>query len=288
LAPSNSSPDGGIDRRARGGPILEAMPTGPDLARAIATLLPHPVPVTVRENPRVRGVTLRFMPGHGLEVTAGPGVPADWLLAAVTRRRDWLVRVCERLAAEGGLPDATPVPRPERLVLTAFAREWRVHYVARDRAGCLLSVRGPGAVVVSGAVEDAGAVAGVLAAFCRDRAGELLRRALAETSREARLPYAGVTIRAQRTRWGSCTAKGRVSLNYTLAFLPWELTRLVLLHELCHTRELNHSARFWTLLERHIPGCREIDARLGAARHYLPLWLLRQASPRRGCDRAVP
>jgi predicted metal-dependent hydrolase len=245
------------------------------MVQAIAALLPRPVPVVVRVSARVRGVTLRFRAGQGLEVTAGPGVPADWLLAAVTKRREWLILVCERLAAEGGLPGETPALRPERLVLTAFGRQWRISYVARDRPECLLTVRGPEALVVSGAVADATAVAGVLAAFCRDRAGELLRQALAAVSREAGLPYAGVTIRAQRTRWGSCSAKGHINLNYTLSFLPWELCRVVLLHELCHTRELNHGPRFWALLERHLPGCRELDAKLNVARHYLPLWLSR-------------
>ncbi len=131
-------------------------------------------------------------------------------------------------------------------------------------------------------MRDVAAVSGVLTAFCRDRGGALLRQALAAVSKESGLAYDGVTIRAQRTRWGSCTAKGHISLNYTLAFLPWELTRLVLLHELCHTRELNHSARFWNLLEGYVPGCRMVDARLGAARHYLPLWLRQDftAAPR--------
>lgn len=262
---ANTSP---ADRSQRVCPVPDTT-----LADAIAALLPHPVPVTVRVRANMRGVTLRFVPGRGLLVSTGPGVPTDWMLSAVARRRDWLATVCERLAAEGGLPGTVAVPRPERLVLTAFDRQWRVDYVRRDHPGCLLTVRGPGAVVVSGAVDEPGAVALVLAAFCRDRAGELLRRALAEASRDAGLPYAGVGIRAQRTRWGSCTAKGRINLNYTLAFLPWELTRLVLLHELCHTRELNHSARFWALLERYEPDCRTLDARLNIARHYLPLWL---------------
>ena len=245
-------------------------------AQAIAAFLPRPIPVVVRTSGRVRGISLRFVPERGLEVVTAPGIPADTLIQAVGQRREWLVRVCERLAAEGNLPGGAPAPRPARLVLTAFAREYRVDYLARDRSGCLLSVRGPDAVVISGAVNDGASVAAVLAAFCRDRAGALLRRALATVSQEANLPYSGVTIRAQRTRWGSCTAKGRISLNYTLAFLPWELTRLVLLHELCHTVELNHSPRFWALLDRHLPGCRGIDARLASARHYLPLWLRRE------------
>ncbi len=239
--------------------------------------MPSPVPVSVRLSARARGVLLRFLPDKGLEVVAPPGLPAHVLAQAVESRREWIEAVGSRLAAEGSL--AGGAPRPERLVLTAFGRQWRLTYLFRDRAGCAVQMRGPGEAVVSGAVSDNAAVAKGLAAFCRDRAGTLLRAALADISQEAGLPYAGVSIRAQRTRWGSCTAKGRVSLNFTLAFLPWELCRLVLLHELCHTVELNHSERFWALLARHEPACRELDVRLGAARHYLPLWLRQGIAP---------
>jgi len=249
-----------------------------ETARLVGERLPRAVPVAVRLSARARALVLRLLPGRGLEIVAPAGVSPAVLLQAVDSRRDWIAEACDRLAAEGGLPGEGPdAPRPERLVLTAFARQWRVAYLAKDRPGCLLTVRGPGEVVVAGEVSDAAAVSAVLAAFCRDRAGGLLRTALAEASRQSGLAYCGLTIRAQRTRWGSCTAKGRISLNYAIAFLPWELCRLVLLHELCHTVELNHSPRFWDLLERHVPGCREADARLNSARHYLPLWL--EAAP---------
>lgn len=269
MASANSSPG-----RQFAGPTDPAL-TAPETAEAIAALLPRRLPVAIRVSRRLRGVSLRFLPDRGLEVATAPNVSAGWLVEAVSQRRDWLVRVCERLAAEGRLPGQRPVPRPDRLVLTAFGREWRVDYLPRPLPGCRLTQRGPGAVLVTGAVTEAAAVTDVLTAFCRDRAGPLLRQALAATSRQAGLPYTGVTIRAQRTRWGSCSAQGRINLNFTLAFLPWEFTRLVLLHELCHTLELNHSARFWAQLERHVPHCRSLDARLATAGHYLPLWLQR-------------
>jgi predicted metal-dependent hydrolase len=269
LVPSNSSPVSGFLRDG-------VLKNGLETARAIAAFLPHPVPVVVRTSGRVRGVSLRFLPEQGLEVVTAPGIPADRLIQAVGQRREWMARVCERLAAEGALPGGPPAPRPKRLVLTAFHQEFRVDYLAKKQSGCLLMVRGPDAVMVSGAIDDRPAVAGVLAGFCRDRAGGLLRQALAAVSREAGLPYTGVTIRAQRTRWGSCTAKGSISLNFTLAFLPWELCRLVLLHELCHTKELNHAVRFWALLATLEPDCRAVDARLASARRYLPLWLRRE------------
>jgi predicted metal-dependent hydrolase len=232
------------------------------------------MPVTVRENARAKNVVLRLVPGRGLVITSPAGLPPARLAEAVSARRDWIAATWDRLCAEGLPPEpGLTAARPEKIVLTAFGREWAVSYAARDRPGCVLSVRGPAAVSVVGAVDDMRAVAGVLTLFCRDRAGTLLKQALAETSRETGLAYTGVGIRAQRTRWGSCTMRGRISLNFTLAFLPWELCRLVLVHELCHTVELNHSPRFWALVEAHIPGSRELDAKLATARHYLPGWL---------------
>lgn len=232
------------------------------------------MPVAVRVSSRAKNVVLRMLPGRGLEVVAPAGVGAHMLMQAIDARQEWIAAVFDRLAAEGvTVGPATHFTRPTRLVLTAFGRELGVSYAARELDGCRLTVRGPGEVAVAGAVDDGAAVAGVLAAFCRDRAGELLRAALTEVSRESGLAYTGVAIRAQRTRWGSCTIRGRISLNFTLAFLPWELCRLVLYHELCHTMELNHSARFWDLLERHVPGCRALDAQLATARHHLPGWL---------------
>lgn len=252
--------------------VLDAL----EAARLLGQRLPPALPVSVRVSPRAKGIVLRMLPGQGLEVVTPTGVPVQFLAQAVEARRGWIARTFERLAAEGGVPGEAPsLPRPERLVLTAFDRQWRLSYLAKDRPGCALLQRGPGELVASGAVHDPGAVAAALTTFCRDRAGELLRPALAAVSRETGLGYGAVAIRAQRTRWGSCTAKGLISLNFTIAFLPWELCRLVLVHELCHTVELNHSPRFWALVERFVPGCREIDARLNAARHYLPLWLVR-------------
>ena len=70
---------------------------------------------------------------------------------------------------------------------------------------------------------------------------------------------AAFTIRNQRSRWGSCSRAGRVALNYRLIQMPGSVSDYVILHELMHLKEQNHSHRFWRLVEQVCPGFREAE-----------------------------
>lgn len=69
--------------------------------------------------------------------------------------------------------------------------------------------------------------------------------------------YGGITIRNQRTRWGSCSSKGNLNFNCLLMLTPGDVIDYVVVHELCHRREMNHSPRFWAEVERILPNYKE-------------------------------
>ncbi len=73
---------------------------------------------------------------------------------------------------------------------------------------------------------------------------------------------AAIGIRNQRTRWGSCSSKGRINFSYKIALLPPHLADYIIVHELCHLGEMNHSPRFWALVARALPEYRRLKHEL--------------------------
>ena len=96
----------------------------------------------------------------------------------------------------------------------------------------------------------------------RKVARKILCRRIGELAQLHNFVYNRVSIRKQKTRWGSCSSKNNINLNANLLHLPSELMDYVLLHELVHTRVKNHSKKFWDELNTVVPNARQIDKKL--------------------------
>ena len=71
-----------------------------------------------------------------------------------------------------------------------------------------------------------------------------------------------ISVRNQKTRWGSCSKKGNLNFSYKIALIPARLADYIIVHELCHLKEFNHSKRFWALVAKEIPDYLEIRKQL--------------------------
>lgn len=88
------------------------------------------------------------------------------------------------------------------------------------------------------------------------QAAEFLPRRAAYFAPRVGVTYGRITIRAQRSRWGSCSSQGNLNFNCLLMLAPEDVQDYVVVHELCHRKEMNHSPRFWAEVERILPDYR--------------------------------
>jgi predicted metal-dependent hydrolase len=91
----------------------------------------------------------------------------------------------------------------------------------------------------------------------RRAARELVHMLVEDETAELGVEAGKIQIRDQRTRWGSCSANGNLSFNWRLVLAPFEVLDYVVVHEVCHLREANHSRRFWRLVETRRPNWRD-------------------------------
>jgi predicted metal-dependent hydrolase len=195
-------------------------------------------------NPRARRYVLRVGPDGSARVTIPRGGSAVEARRFAERNRDWLERQFQRLAAQPKRP-------AEWWVGTEILFRGEPVKLEAGLNGENGMIRFGGEVVqVSDAAADLRPA--IEKHLWRLAAQELPARVL-EYAALHQLPVRRITVRNQRSRWGSCSRHGTISLNWRLIQAPTFVQDYLILHELCHLREMNHSRRFWREVQRVCP-----------------------------------
>jgi predicted metal-dependent hydrolase len=202
------------------------------------------LPYRIRRSDRARRVRVSVDAHGAVEVVLPRRSPASAAPAAVEELRPWIER---RRQAAG------------RLRATLAARAGTVPYLGQSltltpQPGRTRAHRSAGALLVPA---DAEAARAAIERWYRRAAAREIAPRLDAAAAALGASYATLSIRSQRTRWGSCSSTGAMSFNWRLLLAPDEVLDYVVWHEACHLRVMDHSPRFWALVGRHCPGYEE-------------------------------
>ncbi|HTC51562.1 MAG TPA: SprT family zinc-dependent metalloprotease [Steroidobacteraceae bacterium] len=232
-------------------------------------------PWVVRESRRARRLAVRVHRTGRVEVVVPPRTSQAMVSAFLSEHRDWIET--RRLAALRQRPPETPFP-PPRIALPGVYESWRVHLAGgtgrvRIREPQEKEQPGEELLVVCGEIGAPQRLKEALRRWLMGRAQLVLADHLADCAREFGFSYRSLSIRRQRTRWGSCSVRGTISLNCCILFQPPEVLRYLLIHELAHTRHMNHSRAFWECVAGCCPDYRQLDRQLLDGWRRVPSWL---------------
>jgi predicted metal-dependent hydrolase len=198
------------------------------------------LPYRVRRSDRARRVRVLVDPHSGVEVVLPRRSPASAAPAAVAELRPWIE---QRLAAGQSVRDAVA------------SRGATVPYLGSDLA--LVAQRGRARVHRRGdellVPADPAAARDAIERWFRRQARNEIAPRLDHAVAALGTSYTKLTIRNQRTRWGSCSSSGAMSFNWRLLLAPAPVLDYVVWHEACHLRVMDHSPRFWQLVSLHCP-----------------------------------
>lgn len=198
------------------------------------------VEVTIRRSDRARRLSLRCRPGDdGFELVVPPRTPADQALGFATAQAGWIATRVAALAPRLVFADGAEIPLLGGLVRIAAEPGSRAPGRLED-----------GRLLIGGRPE-------FLARRVRDF---LIARARAEVAPRARRfaavvdrPVGRISLRDPKSRWGSCSGKGDLAFSWRLILAPETVLTYVVAHEVAHLVEMNHSPRFWAVVDRLVP-----------------------------------
>ncbi len=227
---------------------------------------------SLRISARARRISLNISPEEGLELLIPSPRYRRKALEFLYSQRAWIEKKLAELPALNPKAPEQVLILPDKIQLLGIQQEWGVRY--QEAARARFSILEPQQLLIQARSGDFKQHQSVLLRWLKYQAVLHIKPLLDELSAQTQLNYTALSFKRQKSRWGSCTREHKINLNYQLLFFPPAWLRYILLHELCHIRHFNHSARFWALLEKFEPEYRRLRVEMReGARRLLPAWV---------------
>ena len=225
----------------------------------------------IRVSTRARRLSIRVYPDARVEVVVPPRARPRDVQEFLGVHREWIDVKRAQALRNRPTPQVFPPPAIE-FALTG--ERWRLHAAGGSGALRVVERGAAGERVLSlSGTGSAAAVRKVLRGWLLRAARPRLPPRVAAWSATTGIPYSQVSIRRQRSRWGSCSVRGTISLNACLLFQRPAVVDYLVVHELTHVRHMNHSARFWQAVERNCADWRALDRELVQGWRNVPRWV---------------
>ena len=223
------------------------------------------ISLSIRESLKARQLILQVLPPRTVEVVVPKGMRPRAVESFIHDHRDWIRRAGQELVQTY----PTLQFRPSEIVLEAIGETITVRYGSKPNGRPYFRFEGP-ELMLHAPPEQYPLL---LKRWLLKQGQRHLKPWIMREADALGLSPSGVQIRLQRTRWGSCSSGGNISLNAALLLVAPELVRYLFVHELCHLRHLSHSKRYWQTVARFEPEFRRLDRRLAASWKSMPSWL---------------
>lgn len=209
----------------------------------------------VRRSTRARRARLTVTESGEALVVLPTRAPATLAAGLVARHVDWLERHQRRIAAERrALAQRPRLGEGRTLTLRGIEHALVIQESARRRWSVALAGGALPAIVVRRAAASSTGLAEALATWLRAEARRDIEAAVARRAAEIGVSVGKISVRDQRTRWGSASPRGGLSFSWRLVLAPPEVLDYVVVHELAHLRWRGHGPRFWAMVRRHAPS----------------------------------
>lgn len=218
---------------------------------------------------RAKYLRLKLSHTGELSVVVPQGISLKRASSFVESQVNWLESKLPQLQ----LSEHNEYSKPDVLDLQYLGESWSIEYFPDESADSIRLNPDTSSrqLTCLGSVDDKELLKKTIGLWLKSKAESVIPHRLSELAEIHGFHYRRVTIRGQKTRWGSCSSQKNINLNYKLLFLPAPMVDYVLIHELCHTLEMNHSKRFWELVADCDPNFKQHDKSLNDYARAIPV-----------------